>query len=372
MEISRKKYLHNHATKQLKSQLLATTVKTIQETLDSEIESIRDAIATLEVFSVEKEIARVNGALKVIECLDDTMKGIRFGEDSGIDVKVPKCPEHIQTLIDACNENSTTTDIKRLSQTMVRMMAFEYSVVLDEQKAKLTEYIGWLTKVNIKDRKRMCKNWIMALQYVEKKFKKVFKTLPHLRFNRSDDVILDGDRALDLNSVNMIKNMDELLNSIDRERKKVYTDSEKRPSFPLISQPSKSSTAQSSVASASTSNAEILKKKTDKPSHKSLKKPLRINMKPESSKKSKSKKIRKEVKRLSSTEQQQQRREDQQPTVSTTTNTDESSDEMVIDDCCTSSSEEYFSDVSKAEIVNVLFRDDDNVMNFSFPNEDCS
>ena len=86
MEISRKKYLHNHATKQLKSQLLATTVKTIQETLDSEIESIRDAIATLEGFSVEKEIARVNGALKVIECLDDTMKGIRFGEYSGIDV----------------------------------------------------------------------------------------------------------------------------------------------------------------------------------------------------------------------------------------------------------------------------------------------
>ena len=367
MEISRKKYLHNHATKQLKSQLLATTVKTIQETLDSEIESIRDAIATLEVFNVEKEIARVNSALKVIECLDDTMKGIRFGEDSGIDVKVPKCPEHIQTLIDACNENSTT-NIKRLSQTMIRMMAFEYSVVLDEQKAKLTEYIGWLTKVNIKDRKRMCKNWIMALQYVEKKFKKVFKTLPHLRFNHSDDVILDDDRALDLNSVNMIKNMDELLNSIDRERKRVYTDSEKRSSLQLISQPSKSSATQS-AASASTVNAEISKKKTDKPSQKSLKKPLKINMKPESSKKSKSKKIRKEVKRLSSTEQ---RREEQQPTVSTTTIMDESNDEMVIDDCCTSSSEEYFSDVSKAEIVNVLFRDDDNVMNFSFPNEDCS
>ena len=258
---------------------------------------------------------------------------------------------------------------------MVRMMAFEYSVVLDEQKAKLTEYIGWLSKVNIKDRKRMCKNWIMALQYVEKKFKKVFKTLPHLRFNSSDDVILDDDRALDLNSVNMIKNMDELLNSIDRERKKVYTDSEKKPSLPLISQPSKSSTAQSSVASASTSNAESFKKKTDKSSQKSLKRPLRINMKPESSKKSKSKKIRKEGKRLSSTEQRRQEeeeeKEDQQPTVSTTINTDESSDEMVIDDYCTSSSEEYFSDVSKAEIVNVLFRDDDNVMNFSFPNEDC-
>lgn len=206
-EISRKKYFQNCAMKQMKTKMLNGCVKNILNTFDEENERLKDVLDKLENFNPKVEVQKIQNTLKIIDVIENTFKEFQ----SDIDFDYLQCSEEVKNFLSTSVDIVDDSEMTNISNKLIYIMAKKQMTMLTEKKNKLLVYIDNLLKINIKDEKNKCKNLISSIGHVEKKMKKVFKSLSS---NKTDEEV--ATTTIESPSIlNTITLMDQLIKSIN-------------------------------------------------------------------------------------------------------------------------------------------------------------